>query len=202
MADLPPELEDRLREELNAAQQCLPSTEAVEKLLNRVVPETDPVPDSEALDVVEEVMEFQEALEGVREALKAMSALLNPSASTPSCTRVHMLVSGLPFCGFTSALPRDWPADQKWCHTIDELLLNLSASEVACPKCIARFEKEQGKPLRHCAKCGKPFPPDYIGHNVTDTEWYCTPNCYHAAGYDARPGGTAIPFHQIGPFRW
>lgn len=177
MADLSPELEDLLRAELSTAQQCLPSTEAIEKLLNRVVPETDPVPDSEALDVVEEVMEFQEALEGVREALKRMAEFIGPPTIT-----VHMLEAGLPLCEFSREPPGDWPVQHKWCHTVREFLTNVRAPEKPCVGCLAAFEKALRKPLRRCATCKKPFPDEYVGHNVTDTVWYCTPVCYRAAG--------------------
>lgn len=161
---------EKLREELAAARSCLPSAETVEKLLNRAH-----VPDD--LDTVEEGMEFQDAIEGVRAALDRMAE----SLGAPTVT-VHMLVAGLPLCGFSTAQPRDWPENHKWCHTIAEFLTNVRAPEKCCARCLKAFEMTQAKPLRRCATCKKPFPDEYIGHNVTDREWYCTPECYRAAG--------------------
>lgn len=45
---------------------------------------------------------------------EAVRNLLSPSLSTPGEGVIHILHGGLPLCGFTRDLPRDWPDGHSW----------------------------------------------------------------------------------------
>lgn len=146
----------KLREELTAALHLLPSEESLSSSLDALVGE-EAVKESADLDRIETGMELQDAIEGARDALNAALSLLPPGvtsvpiesvskplkpgwkveASTESrpITTVHILKAGLAFCKFTDKLPRDWPTDQKWAHSVEELR-RLRNPEVPCMECV------------------------------------------------------------------
>lgn len=68
-----------MREELAAAQSCLPSIEALTKFLDNALPTSE----ATDLDNVEAGMELQDALVGVRDALASAQGLLPVAVSTP-----------------------------------------------------------------------------------------------------------------------
>jgi hypothetical protein len=46
---------------------------------------------------------------------------------------VHVLVTGYPLCGFSNALPKDWPVDHRWVSTTD-------SKDANCPGCKAKLQ--------------------------------------------------------------
>lgn len=151
---LPPAKVAQIREELAAAQTCMPSDEALTKVLERIPVEAQ---DSADLDAIEQGMELQEALEGMRASIRAAQDFLpavvtstpiepvskplkpgwkfEPSTEAKPKTTVHVLNAGLALCKFTDKLPRDWPDDQKWAHGVEELR-RLRDPEVPCMECV------------------------------------------------------------------
>lgn len=143
----------QLREELAMALSRLPDDEALTKFLDNAHHESE-VSD---LDNVEAGMELQDSLAVVRDALNVAMTLLpvavvskdiapvskplkpgwkgEVSTETKPKTTVHVLRGGLPLCKFTDKLPRDWPDDQKWAHSVEELK-RLRDPEVPCMECV------------------------------------------------------------------
>lgn len=49
-------------------------------------------------------------------------------------TTVHILVGGLPLCGFSTKVPSEWSPNNVWAHTFDELV-GLKDPQVPCDEC-------------------------------------------------------------------
>lgn len=48
---------------------------------------------------------------------------------------IHVLVEGLPLCGFSRAVPRDWPAGHQWVRLTER-------ASATCPGCLGRSAEE------------------------------------------------------------
>lgn len=51
---------------------------------------------------------------------------------------VHVLLHGLPLCGFTKDVPRDWPDGHVWIHR--EHITDPEAKKDACKPCFDKAE--------------------------------------------------------------
>lgn len=57
---------------------------------------------------------------------------------------IHILHEGLPICGFTTALPRDWPDGHRWTRLDDQ-------ANATCPDCLRRTTPTLVEKLRAIA---------------------------------------------------
>lgn len=56
---------------------------------------------------------------------------------------IHILHEGLPLCGFTDAVPRDWPVGDRWVRREEietkEDYARIQAVDTVCPLCLVRM---------------------------------------------------------------